>query len=197
MTVLRLFLLALCLTAIAPATRAEQLIPNEVGGFALGSDLGDYPDVMQTNFLKETVITDRHGFRKGVISHGICKYPGMIVKIRLKYEDSSKKFFKKMLEEYKERFGPPHEWKGDSFGILHVWKWYFVDKENRAVSLSLQHNLRNTNENIGNMVKLSLPGLIEEERTCFNEMCEELKSDQDQQRLDELKKPDWQFMVPR
>lgn len=176
---------------------AADKVPNEVGGFSLGSDISDYPDVVDTNYLKETVITDWHGFRKGIISYGICKYNNKILKIQLKYEDSSKKYFQKLLAEYKKKFGAPNEWKGDSFGILHIWKWYFVDEQERNVSLILQHNLRNPNENLGNMVKLSFPKLLNEERACFNEMCEQMKSDKDKQRLEDLKKPDWQYLIPR
>lgn len=186
----------LLLSWFSPAVAAQK-VPHEVGGFVLGSDMSDYPEVVATNFLKETVVTDWHGFRKGIIAVGVCKYTDKILKIRLKYDDSSKKFFKKLLAEYKKQFGPPDEWKGDSFGILHVWKWHFTDSENRKVSLLLQHNLRNTNENIGNMVKISYPEMIEEERRCFNQLCEEKKSDQDKKRLEELKKPDWQYMIPR
>jgi hypothetical protein len=197
MTALRLLILSISLAILTSTASADQKVPTEVGGFALGSNLDNYPEVVQSNFLKETVITDWHGFRKGIISHGVCKYPGQILKLRLKYDDSSKKFFQKLLKEYKRRYGAPHEWKGDSFGILHIWKWHFVDSEDRAVSLSLQHNLRNTSENVGNMVKMSLPGLIEEERKCFNQMCEDLQTEEDQQRLEERKKPNWDFMIPR
>lgn len=163
----------------------------------LGSDVREYPDVMNTNFLKEMVVTDWRGFRKGVISYGICKYSDKILRIQLKYQDPSRDYFQKLLKEYKKNYGAPHEWKGDSFGILHIWKWYFVDSENRKVSLSLQHNLRNPNETIGNMVKLSFPEMLDEERSCFNQMCEEMKSEEDKQRLEELKKPDWQYLIPR
>ena len=190
--------LVCCLPLIYSApVLAKEKTPLEVGGFVLGSDVGDYPDAMNTNFLKEMVVTDWHGFRKGIISYGICKYPNKIARIELKYEDQTKEYFLKLLEEYKKRFGAPDEWKGDSFGILHIWKWYFKDSQNRSVSLLLQHNLRNPNEAIGNVVKLSYTDMIEEERECFNSMCEQKKNDKDKERLEQLKKPDWQFLIPR
>lgn len=176
---------------------AGDSVPHQVGGFTLGSDINDYPEVVDSNFLQETVVTDRYGFRKGIISTGVCKYPDQILKMRMKYDDSTKKFFQKLLKEYKKRFGAPHEWKGDSFGIVHIWKWHFTDSENRKVSLSLQHNLKNTNENIGNLIKLSYPELVEEERVCFNQMCEEKKNDQDVKKLEELKQPNWDYMIPK
>ncbi|WP_163340289.1 hypothetical protein [Desulfopila sp. IMCC35008] len=179
------------------ALNANDQVPHEVGGFSLGSDINEYPEVVASNFLQETVVTDRYGFRKGIISTGVCKYPDKILKMRLKYEDSDKKFFQKLLKEYKKKYGAPHEWKGDSFGIVHIWKWHFTDSENRKVSLSLQHNLKNINENIGNLVKLSYPELVEEERACFNQMCEEKKKDQDVKKREELKQPDWDYMIPK
>jgi len=198
-TVRNIFLISVCCLGImyASLTSAADRVPVEIGGFVLGSDISEYPDAMNTNYLKEMVITDWHGFRKGVISYGTCKYPNKIVKIQLKYEDETKEYFQKLLAEYKKRFGPPDEWKGDSFGILHIWKWYFKDSEGNAISLLLQHNLRNTNESIGNVVKLSYPEMMNEERKCFNQMCEEQKSDQDRERLKQLRKPDWQYLIPR
>ena len=147
--------------------------------------------------MRETVVTDLYGFRKGYLSVGVCKHTDKILKIRMKYQDTSKKFFKKLLAEYKKQFGPPNEWKGDSFGILHIWKWHFMDEQGRKVSLLLQHNLRNTNESIGNVVKLSYPELIEEERQCFNDLCQEKKDSLDQEQRDKMKEPDWQYMIPR
>ena len=195
------YLLIILCTFMAFGTYAgiatAQNVPHEVGGFALGSDVSEYPDAMHSNYLKEMVVTDWHGFRKGVISYGICKYSNKILKIDLKYEDSTKEYFQRLLGDFKKRYGQPQEWKGDSFGILHIWKWHFEDSEKRKISLILQHNLRDPNENIGNMVKLSYPALMEEERLCFNQMCEAKKSDTNKERLEELKKPDWQYLIPR
>lgn len=192
-----IFVITFLISNVHSEVSASNNVPHEVGGFSLGSDISEYPDAMDTNYLKEMVITDWRGFRKGIISYGICKYTNKILKIRFKYENSDKKYFHVLLKEFKKKYGDPQEWKGDSFGILHIWKWYFVDADKNRVSLTLQHNLRDPNENIGNMVKLSYPDMLEEERFCFNEMCEEMKSTQDKQRLEELKKPDWQYLVPR
>ncbi len=195
-----IFIYTLSIVALSALTAGNILAtdaPLEIGGFSLGENIESYNMTMQSNYLKEIVVTDRHGFRKGVISYGICKYPGQIVKIKLKYEDSSKKYFKTLLKKYKELYGPPHEWNGDSFGILHIWKWYFTDKNNRKVSLTLQHNLKDPNDNIGNMVKLTHPQMMREERMCFNQMCAAAKSSEDKKKLEEMKKPDWKYLLPR
>ncbi len=191
-----IIILTLILPPIADAAGAVK-VPHEVGGFALGSDVSQYPHAMQTNFMKDMVVTDWHGFRKGVISYGVCKFHDTILKISLKYADPSEDYFEELLEQYKKRFGNPQEWKGDSFGILRIWKWNFVDSHNRAVSLLLQHNLRDPSESIGNLVKLSYPEMIEEERLCFNKMCEKKKSKEGRKKMEEQMKPDKHYLIPR
>ncbi len=171
--------------------------PKEVGGFVLGSNVTDYPDIEHSNFLKEVVIYDWYGFKKGIISYGICASPGEIVKIKLKYADSSKKYFKVLLKKFKNKYGKPTEWKGDSFGILHIWKWKFVDENNNRVHLILQHNTKNPNENRGNMVKLFYPDSIIREQACFTDHCTKNISKEERQKRLQRKKSDWNYLIPR
>lgn len=184
-------LLALFLFPLSGKISAQE-IPHEVGGFVLGSDVTEYPNIEFSNFLKEVVVYDWNGFDKGIISYGICKYPGEIVKIKLKYLDSSKRYFKILLKKFEKKYGKPHEWKGDSFGILHIWKWTFVDKKNNKIQLILQHNTKNPNENIGNMVKLYYPDRIIQEQECFNKQCNAHKP---QGVVPE--KDNWDFLIPK
>jgi len=172
-------------------------IPREIAGFRLGEDITEYSDIEYSNYLKEVVVTDWHGFRKGIISYGICAYPGEIVRISMKYEDSSKPFFDELFERYKEKFGKPTIWGGDAFGILSKWKWVFNDEENRTVNLILQHNLKNHNENIGNMVKLYYPQREKEEQLCFMQQCEINNSKEQQEEIVERRKKNWDYMIPR
>lgn len=172
-------------------------IPHEIGGFRLGEDITEYSEIEYSNYLKEVVVTDWHGFRKGIISYGICAFPGRIVRISMKYEDSSKDFFDELFKRYKKKFGKPSIWGGDAFGILSKWKWVFVDENNRTVNMILQHNLKNNNENIGNMVKLYYPEREREERLCFIEQCEINKSEEEQQKILERKKMNWDYLIPR
>jgi len=190
-------LLFFLLLLLLPETMPAEEIPHEIGGFVLGSNVTDYPDIEYSNFLKEVVIYDWHGFDKGIISYGICEFPGEIVKIKLKYGDSSKSFFKTLLKKYTEKYGKPTEWKGDSFGILHIWKWKFVDKENNHIHMILQHNTRNANENIGNMVKLYYPDRIELEQLCFTKKC---TTPADMNKMMQQKMPkqdDWEYLIPK
>jgi len=184
-------------TLAARDAQADDTAPLEVGGFKLGTDITDYHDIEYTNYLKELVVNDWHGFRKGIISYGTCAHPGEIVRIQMKYDDSSPEFYQKVLREYEHKFGKPGEWKGDAFGVLYVWKWTFTDKDNNPVNLILQHNLHNHNENIGTVVKLYYPEREEEEHLCFLKHCEINKTPAERERIEQRKHADWDFLIPR
>ncbi len=186
------FMLALC-----PFRSQAHDVPHEIAGIALGTSIKDYAEIIPSNYLKEVVVTDWHGFRKGMISYGTCRYIEKILKIDMKYEDKSYAFFKKLLAAFREKFGDPDAWTGDSFGVMHVWKWRFIDNEQNRVSLSLQYNGKNSNETIGNVVKLAYPEKMEEERLCFIDMCEEDRSNTDARRREELKQSDWSHLIPQ
>lgn len=189
-------LLSLFFFLLPPAISSEKP-PREIGGFVLGSDITEYPDIEHSNFLKEVVIYDWHGFDKGIISYAICEKPGEIVKIKLKYNDSSKEYFDLLLSKYEEKYGKPSEWKGDSFGILHIWKWKFVDENKNRIHLILQHNTKNPNENIGNMVKLFYPDNIIREQTCFTEKCAQNIHNGTKEQLMQRTKSDWTYLIPK
>lgn len=190
--VLLVLLLSLPSTALA-----GDGVPHEIAGIKLGDSIESYPDFEYSNFLKEIVVMDWHGFRKGVISYGICQSPGIIVRLQMKYEDSSKSFFNTLLSRFKNEYGPPHLWEGDSFGIKHIWKWQFTDKEGQRVNMILQHNTHDSNASLGNQVKIYYPEKIEEEHLCFLRMCEEIDDPQQKQRKDELKKSGWEYLIPQ
>lgn len=193
----RLVLPFCCLCFLVPISTSAENVPHEIGGIALGSKVESYPDIIQSNFMKEVVVTDWHGFRNGVISYGLCRYNGQILKIDMKYADKSKEFYDTLLAKFREKFGEPDSWNGDSFGVMLIWKWQFVDSDNNKVSLALQHNGKSSKETIGNMVKLSFPEKMEEERLCFRDMCETHKGQTDEKRREELQKTDWSFLIPR
>jgi len=172
-------------------------VPHEIAGIKLGGDVSDYPDIEYSNFLKEVVVVDWHGFRKGIISYGICESPGNIVKVRMKYEDSTKKFFNSLMKRFKKKFGAPTEWKGDSFGIKHIWKWKFRDEKGESVNLILMHNLKDHNDNIGNQVKLSYPERVELERLCFNRMCETATTPEEKKLKESRMETNWDYLIPK
>ena len=172
---------------LLPFPAIAQNAPHEIAGIALGTSVDDYPDIIRNNFLKEVVVTDWHGFRKGTISYGTCKYVDQILKIDMKYEDKSKEFYERLLKKFREKFGAPDSWNGDSFGVVRIWQWQFIDQEKNRVSLMLQYNGKNSEETIGNVVRLSYPDKINEERRCFSEMCRHSKNTTDKKQREDLK----------
>jgi hypothetical protein len=172
-------------------------VPHEIAGIRLGTSVDDYPNIEYSNYLKEVVVTDWHGFRKGIISYGICHTPGNIIKMRMKYENSTKRFFNTLMKRYKKKFGTPSEWKGDSFGIKHIWKWKFKDNEGNIVNLILQHNLQDNNDTIGNVIKLSYPEMVEQERLCFIKYCDETKNAEQKKQKETLKDSNWDYLIPK
>ena len=170
------FFYTLLLTAffLIPATLLQATniqAPKEIGGFKLGTSIDDYEFISYTNFLKQVVVEDVGAFRKGVIEYGICERPGEIVKIVLKYHDKSESFYRSLLKKYKKQLGEPDKFTGDPFGIVKAWKWHFTDENGERVSLTLQYNQKNYEESQGSVVRMSLPGWIEDERACFNQVC--------------------------
>ena len=168
------FGLVLLLLSAPGMTRAEA--PHQVGGFALSRNIEEYKDrvIMDTALpvrysenMEELEIKFTQGFKSGLITYGTCAQPGHIVKIKLKYADSSKEFYKNLLKRFKKRFGEPDEYRGDPFHIVVAWKWSFVDKQNQRISLNLQHNSMDTQEKKGNAVKITNTTLVEEDGLCY------------------------------
>jgi hypothetical protein len=150
--------------------------PHQVGVFVLNRDIADFKDYV----IQETALPIRHlenieeveikpieGIKSGLIAYATCVAPGHIVRIKLKYKDSSKKFFENLLKQVKKRYGEPEQYRGDPFHIFIAWKWSFTDKDGNRISLTLQHNAQDADEKRGNAVKLTMTNLIEEDQLCY------------------------------
>lgn len=174
------------------ATADQQSVPSTAGGFTLNRSIEHYNLEKYSHYVKEVIVTDVEGFRKGFITYGTCENPGKIVRIKLKYEDRSYEFFEKLLDRYKQQFGKKPKFSGDRFGNVKSWKWTFVNKDNHRVSLTLQHNLKDSDESIGNTVKLSLPDQITAERECFNNIHSKNSSKRTQSA-----ESNWEEYIPR
>ncbi|WP_300464714.1 hypothetical protein [Desulfobacula sp.] len=157
-------------------TPAQATFPLHLGGFTLGEDIKHYQhlinmetcrDVPFNQYLKEGEIISQHGFKSGLIAYGLCDKPNKILRIKLKFNDPTKKFFNTLLKKYKTQLGPPSEYKGDPFQTVIAWKWSFTNDQNERISLILQHNIMVEDEKIGNAVKLTLTSQLDRERTCF------------------------------
>jgi hypothetical protein len=166
--------MAVLLLLVPGVTLAEA--PQQVGGFVLNQNIKKFEDrvIMDTALpvryaenIEEVEIKFTQGFKSGLISYGTCARSGNIFRIKLKYADSSKKFYKNLLKRFKKRFGEPDEYRGDPFKIVDAWKWSFVDQQNHRISLILQHNTKDQQEKKGNSVKLTNTTLIEEDLLCY------------------------------
>ncbi|NNK12715.1 MAG: hypothetical protein HKP52_00585 [Desulfofustis sp.] len=167
---------------------AASTAPSSVGGFILDRSIEEYPVEGHANYLSEVIFTDLKGYRKAFITYGACRNKGKILRIKLKYENRSFDFFKELLSRYREKFGGKPKFSGDQFGNVRAWKWSLTDDQGRRVNLELQHNLRDDEESIGNMVKLSLPDLLNDERLCFNELHDSAERTSE--------KADWEDLIP-
>ncbi len=181
--------------------------PHQVGGFVLGKHISEYKEFLKMDsmmpmrnrtFIHEVEVAELEGYKSGLIWVGNCADPGRIVRIKLKYIDSSRKFYNELLKRYKKRFGEPSEWRGDPFHIVIAWKWSFVDANNKTISLILQHNTKDEEEKIGNSVKLTIWDLINEEQRCAEQKSADMqKSSRKKKRGEKSKSIDWDRLIPQ
>ncbi len=182
--------------------------PDQVGGFVLNQNIKKFEDrvIMDTALpvryaenIEEVEIKFTQGFKSGLISYGTCDQPGHIVRIKLKYADSSKQFYKDLLKRFKERFGEPDEYRGDPFKIVDAWKWSFVNSQNHRISLILQNNTKDEEEKIGNSVKLTNLTLMEKDLLCHKSKQLDYRERLRQRKWKgvKLEKGGWELFVPR
>jgi len=171
--------------------------PHQIGIFVLNQNISELKEyvIMETALpirhmenIEEVEIIPIKGIKSGLIAYVTCSAPGHIVRIKLKYKDSSKEFYEELLKQIKKKFGKPDEYRGDPFHIVLSWKWSFVDKNNQRITMTLQHNSMDTEEKIGNSIKLTNRSLIEEDLKCYK-----VKALDQRQKL---RHRDWQVMTP-
>lgn len=199
------FVVAAFLLLVAQPCPAQP--PKQVAGILLGGNISDYKDrldmqsalpIRYQEYLTEVELNKLDGFKSGLITYATCDAPGLIVRIKLKYADSSKRFFEDLLKRYKQKFGEPSEWRGDPFHVMLSWKWSFVDPRLGLISMTLQHNSLDEEEKVGNSLKMTLTEQLASERRCF-----EKKSPPDPVNASRKKKQaqqkgvDWDRFVPR
>jgi hypothetical protein len=167
-------IIAVCLFSYLPAHAQS---PLRIAGFILGTDINQYKNLVRMNtalpirhmeYLSEVETRNIEGYKNGYITFASCAHPGRIVKIKLKYEIPDRWFFDELLDRFKKKFGQPSEWKGDPFQTLVAWKWSIKDAQNNAISVILQHYSGEDEEfTRGNSLRITMRGLMEEERRCF------------------------------
>ncbi len=179
--------------------------PHQLGGFTLGADISEYKSqlnmesslpVRYAENIREVAIKETTEFKSGLIAYGTCAVPNKIVRIKLKYADDSKDFFDMLLTRYETKFGKAAEWRGDPFHIVITWKWSFVDSKGNHISLILQHNKLDTDEKIGNSVKLTLIDAIDKDRQCYDK-AHPASSGSLQSPQRSNSQPNWDKLLPR
>lgn len=197
--------LVLSLSAL-PAAAGE--VPRGVAGFVLGQEITGVSNRLQMDtvlplryqeYLQEVEIATLPGFKSGLIAYGNCAQPGRIVRIKLKYADSSRAFYDALLKRVKDRFGAPTVYEGDPFHIVIDWKWSFVDADGRRITMHLSHNSRDTEEKFGNALKLTFASAIAEERQCARDRDPQERSRKANRRppLKSMTADDWEAFTPQ
>jgi len=180
--------------------------PYEIAGFALGKNISDYQEkirmetmlpIRYADFLKEVEIRNIPGYKSGLLTYGDCAVPGRILRIKLKYADSSREFYNNLLDRYRKRFGKPDRWRGDPFHVLVAWKWSFTDKEGNRISMVLQHNIEDTTRKLGNVVKLTMLNFEEEEIQCFEKKESEARVPEIKRDRKVKVEQNWDLFIPR
>jgi len=138
--------------------------------------------------IQEVEIKSLEGIKSGLIAYATCTTPGKIVRIKLKYKDPGKKFYEQLFKRIKKKFGKPDEYRGDPFHIVLSWKWSFVDQKNERITMIVQHNSMDTEEKMGNSIKLTNRSVMSEDLKCFR------KKALDQRQ--KLRHRDWKAMTP-
>lgn len=170
------YLIAVLLLLSATFSRAGNL-PMSLAGIELGADIStvhhccllstDIP-LAEERHLNEIDLETQFvpGIKSGSVAYATCSRKGRIVRIKLKFDDSSRAFYDDLLKRYEKAFGRPHEWRGDPMQTIISWKWNFKESDGKKVNLELTHS-DDEDYKTGNFVKMSLRSLWEEESACL------------------------------
>lgn len=178
---LRLLLL-LCLTVpavlAAPAARAADA-PLTLSGITLGDEAARHKDRLRLGkeravdgapWIKRIAVKKDKYFSGGYVLVGTCAAPGRVVRVKLRYLNPGLDYYRTLAGDLLKLYGDPAEYKGDFDGRTMGNKWAFTDGETRPVSLILQRTEAEDPEiGTGNTIKLTNWGLLEAERTCWQE----------------------------
>jgi hypothetical protein len=153
--------------------------PLTLSGITLGEEAARHKDRLQpakervvegAPWLRRIPVKDDRYFTGGYVLVGACATPGRVVRIKMHYRDPSLDFFRSISGDLLRRYGDPTEYKGDFDGRTMGNKWSFSDGQTRPMSLILQRSEAEDPEiGTGNTIKLTNWGLLEAERTCWQE----------------------------
>ena len=196
--------LTILLGIIFSANIQAGTIPTTLAGITLGADIStvahrcklstDMPlsDERQLNEidLKPQFVP---GVKSATVAYANCAEKGKIVRIKLKFDNSSREFFNDLYAMYEKKFGHPEEWRGNPFHSVLSWKWSFKDGR-QNVGIELTHSEDNDYK-IGNFVKLTLRSLWESESICLKK--QERSSQESETDQKEEKSLDYSQLIPK
>lgn len=162
---------------IAANVFAAQNAPESIAGISIGNNVSSIHSLLQMNsasspwqqeYTKRIELRELEGYKGGYVVIGNCQRPDTILRMKLKYSDSSLDFFNKLYGKMEKRFGKPNDWRGNPFGTLLVWKWSIKDPSGN-ISLIMQH-FSGDDDAItkGNTIRLSRPSWIKDEKDCWD-----------------------------
>lgn len=198
------FWVAIIILAISGTSFAET--PHQLGPFILGHDINEFTDFVQMDTslpirymesIREVEIKPIKGFKSGLIAYGTCTASNRVVRIKLKYSDSTKAFYEKLKKRIENRFGKNNEYRGDPFHIVIEWKWSFTDTDNNTITLLLQHNTRDEEEKMGNSIKLTMTNLLKSDWECHKNKAPTEQAGGNVSEPQELEQTGWDLFVPR
>ena len=180
--------------------------PGKIAGFRLGEKIATVSHMcnMETalpvrdmRYVTEVEVRDLDGYKSGAIAYGNCVNPGQIVRIKMKYAYSDRKFYRELLKRFKQRFGEPDEYRGDAFQAIVSWKWSFKDEQNNKITMILQHS-EDVEYKFGNTIKLTNTTLLDKERICYQKKYSgELKAQKSKSSAKRrLRDKDYQKFIP-
>ena len=168
----------LALFLAAPAAFAADGFPLTLAGFTLGQDVKTYAtncDLKLAAPMPDApFLTEMHlkpdclaGVRGGSLTYANCKEKDKLVRIKLKFHNRGKGLFEKLLAKYKEAFGDPDSYQGDTFRNVIAWQWNFK-RGDEKVSVLLMWS-RDNEVRPGVSIKMTLDSLLAEEYACYKE----------------------------
>ncbi len=171
--------LLLFLFFVVPVSVQAQNVPMFLAGIKLGADvstvnrdcnlstdipLADERHLNEINLVPEFV----PGIKSGTVAYANCAQKGAIVRIKLKFDNSSRSFFDDLLNRYTKKMGKPEKWRGNPFQTVISWKWSFKNDIGQRINLELTHS-NDEDYKIGNFAKLTLRSLWEAEAACYQQ----------------------------
>lgn len=175
----RVLLTLLVVLLLTSSALAEESAPLSVAGIRLGDDFHQYEDILRMEhagamsdavFLDEALIQTGaiHGVRGGSVIWGNCANKGRVVRIKIKFADTSRDLFKRLLARYEEKFGQPDTYKGDSFRNVIAWEWEIADDDGRHVKILLMYSV-DPSIRPGVSIKMTDQALLDLEFACYKE----------------------------